>query len=59
MCIGSYVTTVFSFVYIDMHIVNICQPCIAFLQWGMQMEYGPMGWVLYIFSTITITSLPT
>lgn len=21
-----------------MHIVHICQPCIAFLQWGMQME---------------------
>jgi len=34
MCIGSYLTTVFNFVYIDMHIVNICQPCIAFLQWS-------------------------
>ena len=38
MCIGSYVTTVFSFVYIDMYIVNICQSCISFLQWGMQIE---------------------
>jgi hypothetical protein len=34
---GSFVTTVFSWVYIAVHSVNIYQPCIALLQQGVQM----------------------